>query len=132
MQGLSGFCVGIGADAARRLGPPDAENFPHYYGDTAYTMRASQAGTRVVLLGAATVDLIDHRGGPASLRDRVRRDESLAENWRRNFSGTNSPYRLRTLFAFQRLKYGAVAGTVLATMRAIGWIGSVVRAKVVG
>jgi GT2 family glycosyltransferase len=132
VQGLSGFCVGLGANASRRLGPPDAENFPHYYGDTAYTIRASRAGTRVVLLGAAAVDLVDHRDGPAQLRERVRTNESLAKNWRRIFWGTNSPYRLRTLFAFQRLKYGAAAGTALAAARAASWIGRFMWAKAVG
>jgi len=132
VQGLSGFCVGLGADVAGRLGPPDAENFPHYGGDTAYTLRASRAGCTVALVGDAVVQLLDGGGGPAALRDRVRAGESLAENWRRIFSATNSPYRLRTLFALQRLKYGAATGSVLALARATGWMAGMAWTKARG
>ncbi len=122
VQGLSGFCVGLGAAVAPRFGAPDAANFPHYAGDTAYTLRASRAGAKIVLLGDAVVELVDHREGSAGLRERLRVTESLGDNWRRIFSAANSPYRLRTHFALQQLKYGWVAGRALAAARATAWI----------
>jgi len=122
VQGLSGFCVGVGADAAARIGPPDAERFPHYGGDTAYTLRASRAGCPVFQLGDAIVELIDHAGGARGLRAQVQPEKSLAENWRKIFAATASPYRLRTLFALLRLKYGPLTGSALAAARAAGWM----------
>jgi GT2 family glycosyltransferase len=132
VEGVSGFCVGIGARAARALGPPDAVSFPHYAGDTAYTLRASRHGHAVVLLGDAAVDLLDDLRAPAAIATRVRGDETLATNARRIFGATASPFRLRTLFALQKLKYGPLAGGVLATTRAASWLAQLVWAKATG
>lgn len=130
VQGLSGFCVGLGAGVASRLGPPDASNFPHYYGDNAYTLRASRAGCSVVLFGDATVELLDHHEESGALDERFRTEETLSENWRRILLAANSPHRLRTLFAFQRLKYGVGAGSLLAAIRATGWITRLLFARI--
>lgn len=132
VEGVSGFCVGIGASAARALGPPDAANFPHYAGDTAYTLRASRRGHAVVLLGDAAVDLLDDLRTPATVAARVRVDETLAANARRIFGATASPFRLRTLFALQKLKYGPLAGRALASARAASWLAELAWAKATG
>jgi hypothetical protein len=129
VQGLSGFCTGLGAEVAARLGPPDAKNFPHYAGDTAFTLRANRAGCAVVMVGDAVVELLDHGAGPATLEARVRAGDSLPDNWDRIFSATNSPYRLRTMWALQRLKYGALVGNVTAAARTVAWIARLVTAK---
>lgn len=132
VAGLSGYCVGIGAGAWQKLGAPDARNFPHYAGDTAYTLRASQAGLPVLLLGSAVVDLLDYGSGPATPASRVRAAESLHANGHRIFFATNSPHRLRTLFALLRLKYGFAAGTLLALLRTCAWTTQVLLAKARG
>lgn len=132
VAGLSGYCVGLGAGAWQKLGAPDARNFPHYAGDTAYTLRASRAGLPVLLLGAATVELLDYGSGPVTPAARVRGAESLPANWHRIFFATNSPHRLRTLFALLRLKYGFVAGTLLALSRTATWTTQVLLAKARG
>jgi GT2 family glycosyltransferase len=121
VDGLSGFCVGLGSVAWRELGPPDAQHFPHYAGDTAYTLRAHQHGHPVVLLGAAAVDLLDLVPNAVPVRDAVKTDESLLSNWRRILGATRSPFRVRTMAALLRLKYGVVLGTALATWRATAW-----------
>lgn len=121
IDGASGYCVGIGAAVSAALGPVDAERFPHYYADTAYTVHAARAGFRIVLQGEATVELVrpgrpDHR-----IRDRIGDAGSLLQNAGRVFAAVNSPFRLRTLFAFQRLKHGPALGTLLAAGRTAGW-----------
>jgi GT2 family glycosyltransferase len=122
VHGLSGFCVGLGAVAARRLGSPDAKNFPHYYGDTASTLRAHRLGCAVMLVGDAVVDLVDYGCGPGALGSHLRPGASWPDNWRRVFGAKKSPHRLRTLFAYQTLKYGAPFGSALALTRAAHWI----------
>ncbi|MEO6875267.1 MAG: glycosyltransferase family 2 protein [Opitutaceae bacterium] len=119
-EGLSGFCVAMSVAVWSRIGPPDAAQFPHYYGDNAYTLRAARAGFRVRVLGAARAELIDHRELPtlAALRDP---NASWLTNWCRMFVSPKSPYRLRTLFAFQRLKYGSMRGNANACARACHW-----------
>ena len=129
VEGLSGFCVGIGAGVVAKLGEPDAANFPHYAGDTAYTLRARRAGCPVVLVGDAIVELVDFGGGPATIEARIRSDETLAQNWRRIFAAKNSPYRLRTMRALLVLKYGAAGGWLLAGARTLGWAARLLRAR---
>jgi GT2 family glycosyltransferase len=128
VQGLSGFCVGLGSQAWSSLGRPDAGRFPHYAGDTAYTLHASRAGHPVVLLGSATVELLDHR--PLPLNARLNESRSFRDNWHHVFSTPASPYRLRTLLALQRLKYGPVVGTLLASLRAAKWVAQLASAYV--
>ena len=123
VDGLSGFCVAVGSEAALKLGVPDASHFPHYAGDTAYTLRASRAGHSVVILGDAVVALTHHE--PNGISERVQQ----GGDFQQVFQATNSPYRLRTLFALQRLKYGAVVGTGFAIARTIAWMAQFVAAK---
>lgn len=122
VQGLSGFCVGIGVTAWRDLGPPDALRFPHYGGDTAYSLMAARRGFPVLLTGDAVVELADHEDARTTLAGRVRPGESFAANWRRILLAKNSPCRLRTLFALQQLKYGRLLGTASGTVRAASWV----------
>jgi GT2 family glycosyltransferase len=129
VHGLSGYCVGLGAGVMERLGVPDAKSFPHYWGDSAYTLRASRSGYMVVLLGDAVVDLVDHRNGIAPLSEHVRQNESWSANWHRVLGALNSPYRLRTLFPYLRLKYGMLPGTILAAGRAAVWMAQLVSAR---
>ncbi len=129
VSGVSGFCVGIGAKAAAELDLPDAERFPHYAGDTAYTLKASRRGHPVVLLGDVIVDVVERPTGSGTLDTRVDASASWRTNWQGTFSATQSPYRLRTMVALLRLKYGAALGTPLAMLRAVDWIVRLVRAK---
>jgi hypothetical protein len=124
VDGLSGFCVAVGTEAANKLGAPDATRFPHYAGDTAYTLRASRSGITVSLLGSAVVELTHHT--PAGIAQRVQEGADI----RQVFRATNSPYRLGTLFALLRLKYGPVRGTGLGILRATHWFAQFARARI--
>jgi hypothetical protein len=57
---------------------------------------------------------------------------SWREDWPRIFVSPKSPYRLATLAAFQRLKYGPILGPAVALGRATGWIGRVWWARLRG
>jgi GT2 family glycosyltransferase len=121
LDGASGYCAGVGAAVSAALGPVDAKRFPHYYADSAYTLRAARAGFRVVLHGDATVELVRPGRPSHQIGEKIVRTESLRENSRRVFAAVNSPFRLGTLFAFQRLKRGPLLGTLLAAVRTTSW-----------
>jgi len=114
-----------------RIGLPDARRFPHYFGDNAYTLRAARAGFPVLVLGAARAELTAFRA-PPTLRAMVGAGRRWREDWQRVFVSPKSPYRLATLAAFQRLKYGPVIGTVVGLGRAAGWIGRLCWARLRG
>lgn len=121
VHGLSGYCIAVPRDVWQRTGPPDARRFPHYAGDTAYTLRAHQLGCRVELLGDACVQVTDYHPEPATpteLRDPRR---TWRDNYRAIFCATKSPLRLATHWHLLRLKYGPLAGTVIATARFAVW-----------
>jgi GT2 family glycosyltransferase len=120
-DGLSGFCVVLPRAVWTRIGLPDARRFPHYYGDNAYTLTAARAGFSVMVLGTARAELTAYHA-PPTLRALGERARGWREQWSRIFVSPKSPYRLRTLFEFQRLKHGRVRGTVLAWLRSGGWI----------
>ena len=130
-DGLSGFCVVLPRAVWMRIGRPDAVHFPHYYGDNAYTLLAARAGFPVLVLGDARAELTAFHA-PPTLAAMGQPGAGWRESWQRIFVSPKSPYRLRTLFAFQRLKYGAVRGTVMAVGRAVCWIGQFLWSRVRG
>jgi GT2 family glycosyltransferase len=130
-DGLSGFCVAWPRAAWLRIGRPDAVHFPHYYGDNAYTLLAARAGFPGLVLGDARAELTAFQA-PPTLAAMLKPVSGWRENWLRIFVSPKSPYRLRTLFAYQRLKYGAVRGTAMALGRAGGWIGRVLWSRLRG
>ena len=121
LDGASGYCVGVGTEVSAALGPVDAKRFPHYYADSAYTLRAARSGFRIVLHGDATVELVRPGQPSHQMGEKIVPNASLRENSQRLFAAANSPFRLRTLFAFQRLKHGPLLGTLLAAGRTTDW-----------
>lgn len=113
VEGLSGYCVAISRRAWEKVGAPDARRFPHYYGDTAYTLQASRAGLRVLLLGDAVVQLRDYTPPAATF--------PAGATWSQVFRDKKSRFRLPTQWHYLRLKYGAVRGSVLALGRTLAW-----------
>ncbi len=121
VDGLSGFCVRIPRVAWERLGGPDPYAFPHYYGDTAYTLKASRAGLPCLLLGAARARLVHYAPRPVAVSDYVQDPGGGIRSWPEVFRSKRSPFRLATQRAYLRLRYGAVAGSVLGVSRGIAW-----------
>ncbi len=121
VSGLSGFCVAVPRAAWVKLGFPDARNFPHYAGDTAYTIAATRAGVPVRLSGNATARLSPYHERAHSICDYLGRQPAHARTWRAVFLGHGSPFRAATQLHYLRLRYGGIAGTVLAAARLISW-----------
>lgn len=121
LDGASGYCAGIGTMVSAALGPVDEVKFPHHYADSAYTLRATRAGFRVILAGDAEVELVRPGRAVHRIAERIEPRTGLLGNAGRVFQATNSPFRLRTLFAFQCLKYGVPAGTLLACVKVAVW-----------
>lgn len=121
VDGLSGFCVAVPRRVWETLGPPDSRRFPHYAGDTAYSLRASQAGFRVRLLGDARVRLCDHHPHPDTPTALRRPGRSWRADYRTIFLSNKSPFRLATQWHLLRLKYGSVIGSGLAVWRGLAW-----------
>lgn len=120
-EGLSGYCLAVPRAVWEKLDAPDAQRFPHYYGDTAFTLLAHAAGFQVAVVGDAEVELADYRP-PLRSPGRYR---AASGSWRGEFARTffhpKSPFRLATQWHLLRLKYGALAGTALALLRFASW-----------
>lgn len=121
VSGLSGFCVAVPRAAWIKLGFPDARRFPHYAGDTAYTIAASRAGMPVRLSGNATARLSPYHERAHTIGDFLRRQPVRARTWGAVFLGHGSPFRAATQLHYLRLRYGTIAGTVLAAARIGIW-----------
>jgi len=121
LDGASGFCVWVPRSVWESIGVPDARAFPHYYGDTSYTLRARKAGGHVTLLSDPAVRLVNYRQRamtPKCYRERLSESKHA---WRATFWSPRSPFRLPTLFNYQCARYGYVAGPALALARGLGW-----------
>ena len=130
-DGLSGFCVALPRAVWTRIGLPDPVRFPHYFGDNAYTLSAARAGFPVRVLGSLRADLTAFHA-PPTLRAIAERARSWRDQRTRVFESPKSPYRLRTLYAYQRLKYGWIIGTAIAGMRSTGWLARMWWARIRG
>lgn len=119
--GLSGYCMAVGRAVWEELGGPDAVRFPHYYGETAYTLRARAAGMRVVQLGDSRVELVNF-DPPARSPAQVRGTGAWRDEFARVFLHRKSRFRLATQWHLLRLKYGHGRGSVLAGVRLVSWM----------
>lgn len=103
VDGLSGFLVGMTRSVPEQIGLPDSRRFPHYAGDTAYTLLASRSGIPVYLMSSAQAIITDKTHNSGSL---ISYFQSLsAPNWKNIFINKKSPFRLQTCFYLYQLKY---------------------------
>ncbi len=121
VDGLSGFCVAVPRAAWTAVGFPDAARFPHYCGDTAFTLAAGRVGVPVRLDGAASAQLAPYRERAHTVADYVRRLPANEATWTAVFRAPGSPFRAATHVHYLRLRYGWVAGTLLAAGRLAAW-----------
>jgi GT2 family glycosyltransferase len=126
VQGLSGYCVGIPAEACDRVGLPNAKRLPHYAADTIYTLLLHRNGFRIVILPDAKAFLLD-RPRPESFREQVRQSNLP----RRQLIETlllkkKSRYYLPGQFWYHYYKYGLFLGPLLFACKALGWLGVIV------
>ena len=121
VDGLSGFCVAVPRGVWTAAGFPDAARFPHYYGDNAYTLRARQHGFSVLLLGTARARLAAYQERTHTIAHFFARLPVDARHWSAVFASPRSPFRAATQWHYLRLRYGHVAGSLLAFARLAKW-----------
>jgi len=120
-DGLSGFCVAVPQAVWKRIGLPDSQRFPHYFGDSAYTLLARKAGFDVALLGSARARLTHYRERAKTVAEFLKRPDSGESGWAGVFRSPKSPFRAATQWNYLRLRYGAIGGGLLGAARLAGW-----------
>ncbi|MBW4694495.1 MAG: glycosyltransferase family 2 protein [Lyngbya sp. HA4199-MV5] len=119
---MSGHCVATPIAVVEQIGLPDARRFPHYHGDSMYILKATRMGFPAYILGAARIDhdgvikaqLEDFLGQPGSPR-------SWLEDFYTVFLNKKSFYFLPTQCFYYLQKYGAVAGSLIFSVKIGQW-----------
>ena len=112
---LSGYCVAFSRYVIERIGFPDAEKFPHYYGDNSYTLMAHQEGFRLTVCGDVTLMLTDFHSSSFAKFILIRRN---TKKFHTVFRAKKSPYLLKAMKNFMKLRYGPLMGGVTYFVKA--------------
>lgn len=123
VDGMSGWCVGIPVTVFEKIGPPNAGKFPHYAGDSMYTLTATRAGFDACILGDAIATLVESGESRGDLFSVFKPELSLKASLRFLFWDKKSPFRLATQFSYHTTRYGNLLGTPLFLGRALMWLG---------
>lgn len=130
VDGVSGWCVGIPAAVFKRIGPPDAGKFPHYAGDSMYTLKATRAGFKACILGDAIATLVEAGESRGSLLSVFNPDHTPIQSLESLFWNKKSPFRLPTQFFYHTARYGIILGTPLFLGRFLVWLGQWVQFQI--
>lgn len=122
VEGTSGWCVGIPAGVVKDIGFPDAKKFPHYAGDSMYTLKATRAGFQARILGDAIAILVDPGTSRDDLPTYFNPQQKLFKSWYWIFWHQKSPFRLPTQFFYQTRRYGLLRGIPLFSAKAALWL----------
>ena len=131
VDGTSGWCVGIPAAVFRKIGVPEVHKFPHYGGDSMYTLKATRSGFKACLLGDATATLLEIGNSRCSFISYCNRDLNLVESLRSLFWDKKSMFRLPTQFFYHIAIYGIFLGVLLFSDQTILLAGKNTRDKIV-
>lgn len=123
VDGVSGWCVGIPRAVFSKIGPPNAWKFPHYAGDSMYTLTATRAGFRAYILGDAIAQLVEAGASRGDLPSVFKPELSPLQSLRALFWDKKSPFRLPTQFFYQTTRYGPLIGSPLFFARTFSWLG---------
>jgi len=123
VEGMSGWCAGMPAAVFHKIGAPDVNRFPHYSGDDMYTLKATRAGFKAILLGDARANLIGQVHPKLDFRNYFSVNATPAKTFRSLFLDKKSPYRLPTQFFRYLERYGKFQGSALFLIKLVSWIG---------
>lgn len=123
VDGVSGWCVGIPRAVFSKIGPPNAWKFPHYNGDSMYTLTATRAGFKAFILGDAIALLVEAGASRGDLRSVFKPELSLMQSLKALFWDKKSPFRIPTQLFYQTTRYGPVLGFLLFLARIFSWLG---------
>ena len=120
VDGLSGYCVAMSANVFKKIGAPDADKFRQYAGDGMYTLKATRAGFKACILGAAKVNLVEEKDAIHNFTNYVQKAKS--HTLKSIFWDYKSPYHLPTQFHYHTYKYGILIGLPLFTIKTFSWL----------
>jgi GT2 family glycosyltransferase len=118
---MSGHCVYIPRVVMDAIGFPNVKRFPHYHGDSSYSLRATRSGFSAYLLGDAQVlhpgliktkleDFSDFQSYPPQ------------KTFNQIFMSKRSLYYWPTQYFYNTEKYGFLLGNILFLSKALRWL----------
>lgn len=118
---MSGHCVYIPRAVMDKIGLPNVRRFPHYHGDSSYSLRATRAGFSAYMLGDAQVI---HPGTiKAKLEDFADfKFASPIKTFNQLFLSQKSLYYWPTQYFYNIEKYGQFKGTGLFFLKSLRWL----------
>lgn len=129
VDGTSGWCVGIPASVFSTIGVPEVHKFPHYGGDSMYTLKATRSGFKACLLGDATAMLLELGNSRCSFASYCNSELNFVDLTRSLFWDKKSLFRLPTQFFYHLARYGIFLGTLLFLAKLFFWIEKILETK---
>jgi GT2 family glycosyltransferase len=118
---MSGHCVCIPGTVIDQIGLPDTQRYPHYHGDSSYTLKATRVGVKAYILGDAKVF------HPGKIKTKLEdfadfENTSRLQTLNQIFLAQKSLYYLPTQFFYNIDKYNFIAGTGLFFLKLVRWL----------
>jgi GT2 family glycosyltransferase len=138
---MSGHCVGVPVEVITKIGCPDRDRFPQYFGDCTYMIRARRAGFSAYILGAAQaqhlglelgLDLASIGNFLLALRcqGKLSAQTSFWQLLQLLFGDRKSIFYLPAQFWYFQEKYGAIVGLLIFSCKLLIWLGQLVKIEV--
>lgn len=131
VEGTSGWCVGIPATVFRQIGAPEVDKFPHYGGDSMYTLKATRAGFKACILGDATAMLLEWGNSRCDFQSYCNSELGIVELTRSLFWDKKSLFRLPTQFFYHLARYGKLLGTFVFLTKLFFWLEQLLSTKLI-
>lgn len=119
VDGLSGYCVLVPIAVWQSIGAPDSHRFPHYAGDTMYTLKATRAGFKAYIVGKAIAHLV----GPLNPTPSFSETLKIQSDFASIFGKRKSVYYLPTQYFYHIEKYHFFPGLLIFSAKLLSWIG---------
>jgi GT2 family glycosyltransferase len=126
---MSGYCVGIHIEVVKSVGFPNAKKFPHYYGDSAYILKATRSGFPAYILGDVKVK---HPTARSNINDFVncfRERYSLIQILKLILLNKKSPYFALSQLFYNQEKYGFIVGSAIFMSKLHLWIIKILKSQ---
>ncbi len=103
VESMYGFCVGFPTALMDIIGTPNPKQIPSYGADTIYTLKATRAGYKGIILGTAMATLLTSQPLIPPLRQYLQ--EISDRSFKAVFMEPNSPYNLISQFHIAMARY---------------------------
>ncbi|AFY71052.1 glycosyl transferase family 2 [Thalassoporum mexicanum PCC 7367] len=136
---MSGHCVGIPAAVVAKIGFPDGDRCPQYFGDNTYILKAVKSGFSAYILGDAQAKHLGLvKSTIADFVNSFRAQGKLTAQpdfWpamKLLFGDRKSIFYLPAQFNYCQDKYGAIVGLAIFGFKLIGWLWQLVQVELRG